>query len=74
MTDTTPYLLILYYSRNGQTAEMATQIGRGVARVPGIEAPHTYLRDLDETSVNTVGGGSDMLGIAMLQPMVEGWL
>ncbi|MBI41975.1 NAD(P)H:quinone oxidoreductase [Marinobacter lutaoensis] len=38
MTDTTPYLLILYYSRNGQTAEMATQIGRGVARVPGIEA------------------------------------
>jgi NAD(P)H dehydrogenase (quinone) len=38
MTNTTPYLLILYYSRNGQTAEMATQIGRGVARVPGIEA------------------------------------
>jgi NAD(P)H dehydrogenase (quinone) len=38
MTDTTPYVLILYYSRNGQTAEMATQIGRGVARVPGIEA------------------------------------
>ena len=27
-----PYLLVLYYSRNGQTAEMATQIGRGVAR------------------------------------------
>src|SRR5690606_20626690 len=26
------------YSRNGQTAEMATQIGRGVARVAGIEA------------------------------------
>mgnify|MGYP000548431834 FL=1 len=38
MTETTPYVLVLYYSRNGQTAEMATQIGRGVARVSGIEA------------------------------------
>ncbi len=38
MTDQTPYLLILYYSRNGQTAELASQIGRGVARVTGIEA------------------------------------
>ena len=38
MTETTPYVLVLYYSRNGQTAEMATQIGRGVARVAGIEA------------------------------------
>lgn len=33
-----PYVLILYYSRNGQTAELASQIGRGVARVTGIEA------------------------------------
>lgn len=38
MTENTLYLLVLYYSRNGQTAEMATQIGRGVARVAGIEA------------------------------------
>lgn len=39
MTDnTTPYILVLYYSRSGQTAEMATQIGRGIARVSGIEA------------------------------------
>lgn len=38
MTNQTPYLLILYYSRNGQTAELASQIGRGVARVTGIEA------------------------------------
>ncbi|MEA1082436.1 NAD(P)H:quinone oxidoreductase [Marinobacter qingdaonensis] len=38
MTDQTPYLLILYYSRNGQTAELANQIGRGVARVTGIDA------------------------------------
>src|SRR5690554_6991640 len=38
MSDTSPYILVLYYSRNGQTAEMATQIGRGVARVSGMEA------------------------------------
>lgn len=38
MADATPYVLVLYYSRSGQTAEMATQIGRGVARVSGIEA------------------------------------
>lgn len=33
-----PYVLVLYYSRNGQTAEMARQIARGVARVEGMEA------------------------------------
>ena len=33
-----PYILVLYYSRTGQTAEMATQIARGVSRVAGIEA------------------------------------
>jgi len=38
MPSETPYVLVLYYSRTGQTAEMATQIGRGVARVKGIEA------------------------------------
>ncbi|SFN11314.1 NAD(P)H:quinone oxidoreductase [Marinobacter pelagius] len=38
MPEHAPYVLILYYSRNGQTAELAGQIGRGVARVPGIEA------------------------------------
>lgn len=38
MSDQSPYILILYYSRNGQTAEMASQIGRGVARVAGIDA------------------------------------
>ncbi|WP_339806938.1 NAD(P)H:quinone oxidoreductase [uncultured Marinobacter sp.] len=35
---TAPYALILYYSRNGQTATMASQIARGVARVDGIDA------------------------------------
>lgn len=33
-----PYLLVLYYSRNGATAELARHIGRGVAKVAGIEA------------------------------------
>ncbi|MEX2474011.1 NAD(P)H:quinone oxidoreductase [Marinobacter sp.] len=32
------YVLVLYYSRSGQTADMASQIGRGIARVNGIEA------------------------------------
>ncbi|MDI9246820.1 NAD(P)H:quinone oxidoreductase [Marinobacter sp. CHS3-4] len=38
MTTETPYILVLYYSRTGQTAEMAQQIARGVARVTGIDA------------------------------------
>lgn len=38
MSSEAPYILVLYYSRTGQTAEMATQIARGVARIPGIEA------------------------------------
>lgn len=38
MPEQLPYILILFYSRNGQTAELASQIGRGVARVSGIEA------------------------------------
>jgi len=38
MPEHAPYVLILYYSRNGQTAELASQIGRGVARTAGIEA------------------------------------
>ena len=33
----TPYILILYYSRNGATEQMARLIGRGVEQA-GIEA------------------------------------
>lgn len=33
-----PYVLVLYYSRGGATAEMARQIARGVERVAGISA------------------------------------
>jgi len=34
----TPYILILYYSRSGATAAMAQQIARGVEQVSGLEA------------------------------------
>ncbi|MGM0769492.1 MAG: NAD(P)H:quinone oxidoreductase [Pseudomonadota bacterium] len=37
MSSENAYVLVLYYSRSGQTAEMASQIGRGVARVNGME-------------------------------------
>lgn len=38
MNSTIPYLLVLYYSRNGATAQMAQRIARGVNSVKGIEA------------------------------------
>ena len=34
----TPYILVLYYSRAGATAEMARQVARGVELVSGISA------------------------------------
>ena len=33
-----PYVLVLYYSRNGATAQMAQQIARGIESVHGVEA------------------------------------
>lgn len=33
-----PYILVLYYSRTGSTAQLAQYIARGVERVAGIEA------------------------------------
>ncbi|SFM49049.1 NAD(P)H:quinone oxidoreductase [Marinobacter zhejiangensis] len=38
MPEASPYVLVLYYSRGGQTAAMANQIARGIARQAGIEA------------------------------------
>ncbi|KAA1173710.1 NAD(P)H:quinone oxidoreductase [Marinobacter salinexigens] len=38
MAEQPPYILVLYYSRTGQTAEMASQIGRGISRVTGVDA------------------------------------
>ncbi|MBJ6138220.1 NAD(P)H:quinone oxidoreductase [Marinobacter litoralis] len=51
MSNSSPYILVLYYSRNGQTAEMAKQIGRGVARVAGMEAK---IRTVPPVSPDTV--------------------
>ncbi len=33
-----PYVLVLYYSHTGATAELARQVARGVEEVPGFEA------------------------------------
>lgn len=35
--DNMPYILVLYYSRSGKTAEMAALIARGVSQIPGME-------------------------------------
>ena len=50
MPEQLPYVLVLFYSRTGQTAELASQIGRGVARVEGIEA---RLRSVPPVSPDT---------------------
>ncbi|MFI0471335.1 NAD(P)H:quinone oxidoreductase [Halomonas sp. HMF6819] len=38
MSDNTPYILVLYYSRSGATREMARQVAAGVESVAGIKA------------------------------------
>jgi NAD(P)H dehydrogenase (quinone) len=38
MSTTQPYILVLYYSRHGSTAEMARHIARGVEQLSGMEA------------------------------------
>jgi len=38
MAEQSPYILVLYYSRHGATAEMAQRIARGINEVGGIEA------------------------------------
>ncbi|EGG99002.1 Trp repressor binding protein [gamma proteobacterium IMCC2047] len=38
MSEQSPYILVLYYSRHGATAEMAQRIARGINEVGGIEA------------------------------------
>ncbi|MDO6746111.1 NAD(P)H:quinone oxidoreductase [Gilvimarinus sp. 1_MG-2023] len=46
----TPYVLVLYYSRHGATAELAQAIARGVESVSGIEAK---LRTVPSVSPDT---------------------
>lgn len=45
----TPFVLVLYYSRHGATATMASQVARGVEQVVGIEA---RLRTVAPVSTN----------------------
>ena len=45
-----PFVLILFYSRNGSTANLAQQVARGVELVPGISA---RLRTVPAISANT---------------------
>lgn len=44
-----PFILVLYYSRHGATAEMAREIARGVERVAGVSA---RLRTVPSISAN----------------------
>lgn len=50
MATPTPYVLVLYYSRQGSTLAMAQHIARGIEQVAGIEAK---LRTVPEISTNT---------------------
>jgi len=46
----TPYVLVLYYSRHGKTADMARLLARGIEQVSGIEA---RLRTVPDVSPDT---------------------
>lgn len=50
MTEQQPYVLVLYYSRNGATAKLADYIARGVESVTGISAMR---RTVPAISANT---------------------
>lgn len=50
MPNSNPYILVLYYSRHGATAEMARHIAHGVDAVDGINA---QLRTVPSVSPNT---------------------
>ncbi len=52
-----PYILVLYYSRHGAVAEMAQQVARGVEQVSGIEA---RLRTVPAVSSNCEAVAEDI--------------
>ena len=54
-----PYILVLYYSRQGATATMAQQIARGVELVPGMSA---RLRTVPAVSASTEQTEQDIPG------------
>lgn len=48
-----PYVLVLYYSRTGATAQMALDIARGIEQVSGIEARVRTVPPVSPTSEQT---------------------
>jgi len=48
-----PYILVVFYSRDGATAAMARQIARGVEMVNGIEARLRTVRALSPEDVES---------------------
>ena len=52
-----PYVLVLYYSRHGATAEMARQVARGVEQVAGMSA---RLRTVPAVSADCEATGEDI--------------
>ena len=52
MSDT-PFVLVLYYSRQGSTREMALQIARGVEQVSGVEAKVRTVPAVSTTTEST---------------------
>jgi len=52
-----PYVLVLYYSRHGATAEMARQVARGVEQVEGMSA---RLRTVPAVSAECEATGDDI--------------
>jgi NAD(P)H dehydrogenase (quinone) len=52
-TPSAPYVLVLYYSRTGATAQMALDIARGIEQVSGIEARLRTVPPVSPTSEQT---------------------
>ena len=66
-----PYILVLYYSREGATAAMAKQVARGVECVSGIEArlrtvPALSPQGDDEDAMALLATQEDLRGCAGL--------
>lgn len=66
-----PYILVLYYSREGATAAMARQVARGVECVAGIEArlrtvPASSAQGDDENAMALHASQDDLRGCAGL--------
>lgn len=50
----TPYVLVLFYSRHGSIAEMAKYVARGINSVTGIEAKIRQVPTVSDTTVATM--------------------